>query len=134
MGGAGRSLAQGRDQLSAQVVHLDGRQPEPLHAGNRSHLAHQASEVVARLAVAEATEVDPGEHDLGMPLGDTLADFRKNRVRAPAASAAAHERNHAERARERAPVLDLDEGASPLEPSGGLHAADGADISGHGFR
>ena len=72
-------------------------------------------ERVPRLAIAEAPEVDACEHD--------LADVPARRVcgpRARTASAAgcefpADERDHAERARERAAVLDLHECACPLE-------------------
>jgi len=43
---------------------------------------------------------------------------------------AANERDHAEVARERAAVLNLDEGADPVETRVGLDAADCADVPG----
>ena len=54
----------------------------------------------------------------------------EHRVRAPAPRPTAHERDDAERARERAAVLDLHERARALEPRVGLHAADRADVAG----
>ena len=81
-------------------------------------------------AVAEATEVDAGEDDLAVPLRDAPADLAEHRVGAAAPGGAADERNHAERARERAAVLDLDECPHPVEPRVRLHAADRAHVAG----
>ena len=63
-----------------------------------------------------------------MALRDAALDLAEHRAGAPAARASADERNDAERARERAAVLDLHERAHPLEPGVGLHAADRADV------
>ena len=84
-------------------------------------------------AVAEAAEVDAGEDDLAVALRDAPADLAEHGVGAAAARRAAHERDHAERARERAAVLDLDEGADAVEPRVGLDAADRADVAGDGL-
>src|SRR5207247_3319388 len=47
---------------------------------------------------------------------------------------AANEWNHAEVARKAAAVLDLDEGTHAIEPSVGLDAAEGSDVTGHECR
>ena len=65
-----------------------------------------------------------------MALRDAPADLAEHRVGAAAARGAADERDHAERARERAAVLDLHERAHAVEPRVGLHAADRADVAG----
>ena len=53
---------------------------------------------------------------------------------APAARLAAYKRDHAERTREAAAVLDLDEGANALQPSVRPDAADRANVAGHEVR
>ena len=65
-----------------------------------------------------------------MALLDAPRDLAQHGVGAAAARGAAHERDHAEAARERAAVLDLHEGADAVEPRVGLDAADRADVAG----
>ena len=65
-----------------------------------------------------------------MALRDAAPDLAEDGVGAAAAGGAAHERDHAERARERAAVLDLDERADAVEPGVGLDAGDRADVAG----
>ena len=90
--------------------------------------------VIPGLAVAEAAEVDAGEDDLAVALLDPALDLREDRGDPAATRCAAHERDDAERARERAAVLDLHECARPLEPRIGLDAGDSADVSRDGVR
>ena len=68
-----------------------------------------------------------------MPLRDAPADLAEHRLGAAAARRAADERDHAEGARERAAVLDLDERPHPVEPRVRLHAADRAHVAGDGL-
>ena len=75
----------------------------------------------------------PGEHDLAVTLRDAPPDLVEHRVGDAAARRAADERDHAERARERAAVLDLDEGADAVEPVVRLDAADRTDVAGDGL-
>ena len=65
-----------------------------------------------------------------MALRDPRPDLAEHGVGAAAARGAADERDHAERARERAAVLDLHERAHAVEPRVGLHATDRADVAG----
>ena len=130
MARGGRRLAQRGDELVAHVVDLDRAEPQAVEPGRRAGLAHEPRQVVAGVAVAEAAEVDPGEDDLAVALLDAAADLAEHRVGAPAARRAAHERDHAEVAGERAAVLDLHERANAVEPRVGLDAADRADVAG----
>src|SRR5439155_7617916 len=107
------------------------REAQALEPVDRARLAHQLREVVACRAVSEATEVDAGEDDLAVTLPDASADLGEHRGGAAAARRAAHERDHAEVARERAAVLDLHERAYAIEPRVGLDTADRADVAGH---
>ena len=66
-----------------------------------------------------------------MSVPDAARDLGKHGSGGAAARPAADERDDAERARERAAVLDLHEGTRPLEPRVGLHAADRADVAGN---
>ena len=66
----GRRLAQRRDELVVDVVDLDRREAQAREPRRRAGLAHEARQVVARLAVAEAAEVDAGEDDLAVALLD----------------------------------------------------------------
>ena len=125
-----RRLVQGRDEVVVDVVDLDRREPQALDALDRAGGADQAGQRHPGGAVAEATEVDAREDDLTMALGDAPADLSEHRVGAAAAGGAADERDHAERTRERAAVLDLHERAHAVEPRVRLHAADRADIAG----
>src|SRR3954469_17285419 len=122
-----RRLAPRVDQLAVDVVHLDRRQAQERKSGNRADLPHEARKLVARVAVAVAAEVDPGEHDLAMSLLDAPARLGEHRGGGAAARRAAHEWNHAEVAREAAAVLDLDERANAVEPGVCLHATECAD-------
>ena len=126
---SGRRLAQRGDERVVHVVDLDRAEPQPLETRRGADLAHEARQVVAGVAVAEAAEVDPREDDLAVALLDAAAHLAQHRVRAAAARRAANERDHAEVARERAAVLDLHERAHAVEPRVGLHAADRADVA-----
>ena len=84
-------------------------------------------------AVAEAAEIDAGEDDLAVALCDALADLAEDGLGAAAARCAANERDDAERARERAAVLDLDERPDPVEPRVRLHAGDRTHVAGDGL-
>ena len=128
--GDGRRLAQRGDERVVDVVDLDRGEAEPIEARRRAGLAHEPRQVVARFTVAEAAEVDPGQHDLAVALLDAAADLAQHGGGGTAARGAANERDHAEAARERAAVLDPDEGADAFEPRVGLNAADRADITG----
>ena len=125
----GRRLAQRADELVVDVVDLDRGEAEPLEAGRRAGLADEPRQAVAGGAVAVAAEVDPGEDDLAVALRDAAADLAEHRLGGAAARGAAHERDDAEAARERAAVLHLDEGANAVEAGVGLHAADRADVA-----
>ena len=126
--GDGRRLPQRSHELVVHVVDLDRGEAETLQARRRSGLAHEPRERVAALTIAEAAEVDAREHDLAMPLLDPLADLPQDCVGAPASRGPADERDHAELAREAAPVLDADERTDPVEPRIGLNASDRADV------
>jgi hypothetical protein len=114
--------------LGCKVSHTDAQ------AIRERLLADEARQRETRLAVAEAAEVDARQHDLAVALRDTTADLGEHVGGPPAARAAADERDHAEGAREGAAVLDLDEGADPVEPRLGPHAADRADVARDGSR
>ena len=128
-----RRLAERGDELVVDVVDLDRGEPEPLDALDRARSTDQRRERVAGGTVAKAAEVDACEDDLAMTLCDALADLAEHRVGAAAPRGAADERDHAERARERAAVLDLDEGPHAVEPRVRLHAADRAHVTGDGL-
>ncbi len=125
-----RRLAQRRDELVVDVVDLDRRQAQALDPVDRAGCPDQPRERVAGLAVAEAAEVDAGEDDLAMALRDAGPDLAEDVVGAAAARRAAHERDDAEVARERAAVLDLDERADAIEPRVRPDTADRADVAG----
>src|SRR5918996_5516023 len=125
-------LAERGDELRCHVVDLDRRKPQARDARQLPRLAHETRERVAGLAVAEAAEVDAGEDYLGMTLCDPAADLGEYGAGAAAAGSPADERDDAERARERAAVLDLHERPRPVEPRVGLDAADRAHVAGHG--
>ena len=111
------------------MVDLDRRQAQTLQARRRAGLAHEPRERVAALAIAEAAEVDASEHDLAMALLDPLDDLPQDRVGAAATRRPAHERDHAELAREATSVLDADKSADTVEPRIGLNASDRADVA-----
>src|SRR6185436_9163747 len=127
MAGDRRGLAHCGHERVAQVIDLDGGQPEPFDPRDRARLADEARKAESGLAVAVAAEVDPRENDLPVPLPDAARDLAENRPCGTAARRAAHVRDHAEVAGEAATVLDLHEGAHPLEPHLSLHTAEGAD-------
>ena len=68
-----------------------------------------------------------------MTLRRAPPDLVEDGARRAATRGAADERDDAERARERAAVLDPDEGAHAVEPVIGLDAADRADIGRDGL-
>ena len=65
-----------------------------------------------------------------MALADAARDLPQHRVGATAPRSAAHERDHAEVARERAAVLHLDECAHAVEARVSLYTADRAHVAG----
>src|SRR6185436_20187118 len=97
---------------------------------NRGGLAQQPWQPPAAVGVAEEPEVDPGEHDLLVPLTHSAANLVEDRDRGAAPCAAADERDDAERAGERAAVLDLHERPHALESRVVLDATDRADVAG----
>ena len=123
-------LTQRADELGADVIDLDRRKTQAAEPRRRAGFPHEPGERVAALTVPEATEVDPREDDLAMPLADASAHLAEHGVRASAAGAPTHERDHAEVAREAAAVLHADEGAHPIEARVRLHAADRTDVAG----
>jgi hypothetical protein len=121
-------LPQSGDEVVVDVVDLDRRQPQALDALDRAGGADQLRQ--PHRAVAEEAEVDSCEDDLAVALADPPSDLGQHGVGAAAPRRAAHERDHAERAGERAAVLDLHERAHAVEPRGRLDAADRADVAG----
>jgi hypothetical protein len=128
--GDGGRLAKRVHQLVVHVIDLDRGETKPLQSGRRAGLADEPRERVAALTIAEAAEVDSGQHHFAMPLLDPLPDLPQDRVRAAAARCSANERDHAEPAREAAAVLNSNECTHAVEPCVGLNAADRADVSG----
>ena len=118
------------DEVGRHVIDLDRGEAEPVDSRDRARLTHELRKPVPGLAIAEAAEVDTREHDLAMSLGHAAPYLAEHVLCTPAPRAAAHERDHAERARERAAVLDLHERARALEPGLALDAADRADVAG----
>ena len=85
-GGARRSASRAAPRRARRdVVDLDRREPQPREPRRRAGLADEPRERVAGLAVAKAAEVDAGQHDLAVPLGDAPADLartaRRERLR-----------------------------------------------------
>ena len=122
-------LAQRCDESLADVVHLDRREAQPRQTGRGAGLAHEPRQVVAGGAIAVAAEVDAGEDDLAMTLANAARDLSQHSGGWAAPRSSPHLRDHAERAREAAPVLHLDEGADAIEASFRLDARDGADVA-----
>src|SRR3954453_1872237 len=110
----GRRLAQRRDELVVHVVDLDRREAQAREPRRPAGFAHEPRERVARFAVAEATEIDPGKDDFTVTLRNAAANLAEHCAGVATARAAAYERDHAEIAREAAAVLDLLERAHPL--------------------
>ncbi len=106
------------------MVDLDRAEPQPLEPRRGTGLADEARQVVAGIPVAEAPEVDAGQHDLAVPLRDAACDLAEHGGRAATARRAPHQRDDAEVARERAAVLDLHERANAIEARVRLDAAD----------
>ena len=130
MAGDGRRLAKRVEERCGEVVDLDRRQSEPCETGRHADVADQPRQVVALLAVPVAAEVDPGEHDLAVTLGDAAAHLGEHGIGGPAARCAAHERDHAEVAGEAAAVLHLHEGTNAVESGFALDTRDRTDIAG----
>ena len=125
----GRRLAQRADELVVDVVDLDRGEAESFEPRCRAGLPDEPRQAIAGGAVAVAAEVDPGEDDLAVALGDAAADLAEHGLGRAAARGAAHERDDAEAACERAAVLHLDEGANAVEAGIRLHAADRTDVA-----
>ena len=110
------------------------------HSGRR--LARTAATTVALLALSwpsksQATGKLAGSLyglasglAFAVALRDALADLFEHGPGAARPGSAAHERDHAEVARERAAVLDLHEGPHAIEAGVGLHAPDRTDVAG----
>ena len=117
--GARRSAsraARRRARRSTWLISIDERRRRA-RPGRLAGRADEPRERVARVAVAEAAEVDAREHDLACGPARRAAGSRASTASARAAArAAADERDHAEVAREAAAVLDLHERANALEP------------------
>jgi hypothetical protein len=124
-------LPQRRHELAVDVVDLDRRQAQPFQAGNRADLTHEARQRIAGRSVPIAAEIDPGEDDLLVPVRDASLDLAEHGRRGAASRSTANERDHTEVAGEAAAVLDLHEGAHPVETGVRLDAADCAHVPGH---
>jgi hypothetical protein len=122
-------LTQRGDELAGYVIDLDRREPKPLDPRDRPYLPHEAGKREPRLTVAEAAEVDSRENDLTMTLQDAPPGLGEDRAGLPAPRSSAHERDHAEGAREGAAVLDLHERTGPFESRLGLRAANCAHVA-----
>src|SRR5262249_33487916 len=81
-------------------------------------------------AAAVAPEVDACEDELPMPLLHSAPRFRQHGGGGPAARRPAHERDHAEVAREATAVLDLHERPDTVEARIRLHASERPDVPG----
>ena len=128
-----RRLAHRCDEVGGDVVHLDRREPQALEAVDRSRRPDQPRERHARRSRSrKQPRLTPVSTTSLVTLRDSPPDLVEHGGRRPAARGTAHERDHAERARERAAVLDPDEGADPVEPVIGLDAADRTDVGGDG--
>src|SRR6266511_2365746 len=125
MRGDGRRLAHGRNELLAQVVDLDGGEPETREARRPTGDSDEFGEVEPRFAVAVATEIDPGQDDFTVPLLDPAPKLGEHFARRAAAGTSAHLRDDAETAA----VLNLDESPHAVEPDARPHAADGSDVA-----
>src|SRR5262249_5082684 len=80
-----RRLAQRVDQVVVDMVDLDRGQAQAHETRSLAHLAHEARQVEALLAVAIAAEIDTGEHDLAVPLRDAALDLSEHVCGVPAA-------------------------------------------------
>ena len=127
-----RRLAHGLDQVDRDVIDLDRGEAEPREALDLARRPDQPRQRQPGAAIAETAEIDAGEHDLSVALGDPSPDLCEDCSRRAASRRAADEGDDAEGARERAAVLDLDEGADAVEPVLGPDTAERADIPGHG--
>src|SRR5436189_563540 len=134
MAGERRRLPQRGDELVVHVIDLDRGKAQPGEPGYLPRLAHEARKREAGLTVAVAAEVDPGQDDLAVALGDSAPDLAQHGGGAPTARPPAHQRYDAEVAREATAVLHLDERADPLEARLGLDAADRAYVACHDLR
>ena len=112
------------------MVDLDRGEPQAREAGRGAGGAHEARQVEPGRAVAVAAEVDPGQDDLAVALRDAALDLGEHALGRRLRDAPRTCGNDAERAREAAAVLHLHEGADPVEPDVGPHAADRADVAG----
>ena len=95
--------------------------------GDGADLADQPRQPVPGLAVAVAAQVDSREDDLAVTLRDAALDLGEHGGRRAAPRRAPNLGDHAEAAREAAPVLDLHEGAHPAEADVRLDAPERPD-------
>ena len=83
--GDGRRLAQRGDQRLVHMVDLNRRESQALESRRRPDGADEAGEIDTPLAVAVAPEVDAGEDDLAVALGDAAFDLSEHVLGAAAA-------------------------------------------------
>ena len=125
----GVSVIAATSSRSTWLTSIDEK-PQPLQAGRRARLPHESRECVTGGPVAEAAQVDARQHDLAVSVRDAPPDLGEHGSGRATSRSSADEGNHAERARERAPVLDLHECSDAIEAVVGGHAADRADVAG----
>src|SRR4051812_12826716 len=92
----GRRLAQRANELVVDMVDLDRGEAKPLEPRRGAGLPDEPRQAIAAGAVAVAAEVDPGQDDLAMALGDAAADLAEDGLGRAAARGAADERDDAE--------------------------------------
>ncbi len=91
--------------------------------------AEDVGQLRALLGVAVQPEVDARHDELAVPLGDAPARLVEHGAQRTRATRAAHLRDHAERAPERAAVLHLDERARAVETRLGADAGGRAELA-----
>ncbi len=111
------------------MVDLDRREPHARHAVQLGQREQDAGEPRRDLGIAVEAEVDAGHDELAVALRDAAAGLVEHGAERPRAARAAHARNHAEGAPERAAVLHLDERPRALEPRRRADAARRAELA-----
>ena len=67
------------------MVDLDGGKPQALETGNRADLTDEPRQRIAGIAVPVTPEIDPGQDDLSVALGNATTDLLQHRGDGPAA-------------------------------------------------
>ena len=128
-----RADARVRQRLAqplAEVVDLDRREPHARDAIQLGERADHLGQAAPRdSAIAVEAEVDARHDELAVALRDPPARLLEHGAQRPRAARAAHARDHAERAAERAAVLHLQERPRALEPRCGPDAAGRAELA-----